>query len=756
MAASLRGWLRDPWVGFVMVGLAANVAFYALPDWQDGLYLLIGGGSAAAILVGQRIHRPARRGWVTVAAGIGLYSIGDLIYTVIANSTGTEPFPSPADASYLAGQLLVVVGVGLLAVPLGRGLYRPALIDAAMVATAGAFIAWPILLDPLVTSQVDSISGSVALSYPLIDLVVVGVLARHLLQPGRKSASVLLLIGGVGIWLVADLGYAGMSMSGEYVSGMWLDSGWLMAYVLVGASALHPSMAQVVPFEESHEATISNRRLGLIGLVVVVPIVAFVAHGPLIHPGDFPAFAIGSIAVGVLGSARLLGALHASRVLLADQRALEWELARRARTDRLTGLDNREALRDRLTDLLGAGEGVGLVFLDLDDFKRINDAFGHPTGQQVLREVARRLLPLGAEDGTVARLGGDEFAIVVRACADEAEAVAVALRVTEALEPEVNLSGRRFRISASIGIVWSIGGDLTADEILSRADIAMYQAKAVGGACYAMFEPEMHDRALARTQLQSDLDGAVARGEIQPWFQPIFDVMTQDLVGFEALARWRHPERGLVAPDEFIPIAELSGAITEIDRHIGHVAAEQVAVWTELLQRPLQLHVNITPREAADPATVASVASALAESGLHAGSLVVEVTETALIDETAVAPVLVQLKALGCRLSIDDFGSRYAVLTQLGRLPIDIVKLDRSVVAGIGTMDGSRLFEGIIRLAQSLHLETVAEGVESLDVMPTLRRLGCDRVQGFAFGRPMPASEASALVLSFVDESAIA
>jgi EAL domain-containing protein (putative c-di-GMP-specific phosphodiesterase class I) len=318
------------------------------------------------------------------------------------------------------------------------------------------------------------------------------------------------------------------------------------------------------------------------------------------------------------------------------------------------------------------------------------------------------------------------------------------------------LDGHRFRIRASIGIVCSRPGELTADEILSRADIAMYQAKGRGGGGFAVFEPEMHDRALARTKLQNDLEGAVSRGEIEPWFQPIIDVRTGDLIGLEALARWQHPVRGLIPPDEFIPIAELSGAITRIDRHILHVAASRVAEWNDLLGRPLQLHVNITPQEASDPATVEGVASALAASGLPARSLVIEVTETALIDETAVAPVLASLKDLGVRLSIDDFGSRYAVLTQLGRLPIDIVKLDRSVVVGIDSREGLRLFRGIIRLAQSLRLETVAEGVESTSVLPLLRRLGCDAVQGYAFGRPMPALPFGRLVATFVDRAAIA
>jgi diguanylate cyclase (GGDEF)-like protein len=756
VSANLASRVRQPWVVFVAIGLGVVAAFYTLPDLQDALYLLIGFSAAAAVVAGRWMHKPVQRGWRTLAAGIALYSLGDLIYTILTLTTGTEPFPSLADGPYVAGQLLVVIGIARLAAPIERGLYRPALIDAALVATAGAFVAWPLVLDPMAASQPDPLGGLVALSYPLLDLVLIGVLARHLLQPGRKTPSVLLLLIGGVAWLVADLVYAGLSTSGDYVSGGWLDAGWLIAYIFVGASALHPSMARVVSSPETHEATVSNGRLVLVGLNVMIPVIVFVIHGPLTRPGDFVAFAIGSATLGALGCARLLGALHASRVMLMEQRELKGELLKRARTDRLTGLANREVIIDRIATILGRQEPVGFVFLDLDDFKRVNDAFGHPTGQGVLREVADRLRSIPIDGSGIARLGGDEFGLVVSPCALETDVVAVGLAVIEALRPEVALGGHRFRIHASIGLVWSNGGDLTAAEILARADIAMYQAKGRGGDGYAVFAPEMHERAVARTQLQSDLDGAVTRGEIEPWFQPIFDVETLNLVAVEALARWNHPERGLLAPDAFIPIAEQSGAIAAIDHHIIRVATERVADWNSLLGVDLQLHVNITPREAADPATVVAIASALAKSELPAGCLVVEVTETALIDETGVAPVLARLKQLGVRLSIDDFGSRYAVLTQLGRLPIDIVKLDRSVLSGIGTQTGLQLFQGIIRLAQSLDLETVAEGIESTDVLPVLRRLGCTAAQGYALGRPMPAAAFARLVLTYSDAAAIA
>ena len=576
--------------------MGAIIAFYAWPELQDPLYLLIGFAASVAIVAGRWIHKPVQGGWLTLAAGIALYSFGDLVYTILVSTTGEEPFPSAADGPYLVGQLLVVIGIARLATPLERGFYRPALIDAALIATAGAFVAWPLVLDPLSGSQVDPISGLIALAYPLMDLLLIGVLARHLLEPGQKRMAAILLISGVMSWLVADLVYAGLSVSGSYVSGGILDAGWLIAYLFVGASALHPSMARVIATDETHEATVSNGRLTLIGLAFLVPVVTFMAHGPLVHEWDFVAFSIGAFVLAALGSVRLLGALHVSRVILVQQQELELELLRRSRTDRLTGLANREVIVDSLSMVVERCEPVGFVFLDLDDFKRVNDAFGHPVGQDVLREVAERLRSIPVAAAGIARLGGDEFGLIVSPCADQAAAVAVGRAVIEALRPDVVLDGSGFRIHASIGIVWSNSGELSADEILARADIAMYQAKARGGDAYAVFEPEMHERALARTRLQSDLDGAVARGEIEPWFQPIFDVGTLELVGVEALARWRHPVRGLVPPDEFIPIAEMSGSIRDIDSHIIHVATARVAEWNrapdERAPAPCQHHAE--------------------------------------------------------------------------------------------------------------------------------------------------------------------
>jgi diguanylate cyclase (GGDEF)-like protein len=751
--------LRDvrAWMAAIGVGALAIVAYFLVPDIQDVVYIAIGLAASAAIVVGIRVHRPRHRGWWAIAAGMAVYSLGDAIYTYLAATTGTEPFPSAADGAYILGEILLVVGVATLAGPVGRGLYRPALLDAGIVATAVGFIAWVVILNPLSKQMDDPVSGAIAMSYPVIDLVLIGVLARHLFEPAAKSRAGLLLATGVTAWLVADLVYAYLGIAGTYTSGDPIDAGWLIGYVLVGAAALHPSMAELVRIDESHESSISNRRLIVIGAALMTPMATFIANGPSLEPPDFLAFAIGGFALTALACVRLLGALRASRVLIEGQRALQTEMAWRARFDHLTGLANRSALTDRLAHAMSVDEPVGLLFLDLDDFKRVNDAFGHPIGDALLRDAADRLRSvLGDQVGPddVARLGGDEFAVVLSPCPTRADAVTTAQRVLDAFVPEIRLDGHGFRIRGSIGIVWTRGGELTADDVLTRADIAMYLAKERGDSSYEVFRPEMHDRALDRAHLRGDLEGAAARGEIVPWYQPIFDVHDRRLVAVEALARWNHPARGLVAPGDFIPLAELSGIISDIDRTIVHAATSDVARWNAGQSTALQLHVNIAPREAADPRTVEAIASAIDASGLAPSLLVVEMTETALIDEETVAPVLGRLKDLGVRLSIDDFGSRYAVLTQLGRLPIDIVKLDQSLVLGVESPEGYRLLQGILRLAESLRLETIAEGVETTSVLSILRKLGCNAAQGYALGRPMPAEDFERRLESWLGDAA--
>jgi diguanylate cyclase (GGDEF)-like protein len=726
---------------FAVLGLVLLVVYDLDPDIRDQLYIVAALGAAGAIVIGIRRHGAQQPGWWIVALGLTLFSIGHLLDACSTPSTGTEPLPYTAFALYFAGEVALVIGIASLAGTGGDRYYRPALLDAMLVAIAFGFVAWVALIGPIVDRAGDPLMGAVAIAVPAVDIVLVGVLAFHLFQPSQNCTATLLLTIGVLSWLVADLAYAAVSVTDSYARGGPVDTGWLIGYLLIGAAGLHPSMAAVARARETREAALSDRRLALTTATLLIPIVSFAARGPGAEAADYRAFVLWSASAALVGGARLLGSIRSSRTLLEDQRKLQLELDRLARTDHLTGLMNRYELTDRLSDAFAGPEPVGLLFLDLDDFKRINDAFGHQTGDALLKQVADRIQASVRTHDHVARLGGDEFAILLAECHSLADAVGVAERVLAAFDREIRLEGHMTRIQPSIGIVCSPARELTANEALSRADIAMYLAKEKGGGVYEVFAPAMHDRALARARLRSDLEHAVGRGEIVPWYQPIFEVRSGRLLGVEALARWQHPERGLLAPAEFIPLAEASVGTGEIDRSILMAATADVARWCVSRSLDLQLHVNFSPSEVADPGTVLAIGAALEASGLDPTQLVVEVTETALVDASAVATTLDGLKELGARLAIDDFGSRYAVIAELARLPIDIVKIDRCLLSGIESPDGHRLLHGILRLADSLGLETIAEGVESATIVPILRRLGCTAAQGYALGRPMPPDE---------------
>jgi diguanylate cyclase (GGDEF)-like protein len=726
---------------FAVLGPVLLAAYYLQPHVREALFVATTLGAAGAIVVGIWRHEAKQPGWWVVSLGLTLFSAGHLLLAESTLAVGIAPFPQAAFGFYVVGGVAFVIGIASLAGTTAGRYYRPALLDAMLVALAFGYVAWAVLIGPLVDRAGDPMKGAVVIAVPAVDLVLVGILAFLLFQPSRMCTAAFLLMAGLLSSLVADLGYAAVSVTGSYSRGDPIDAGWLIGYLLIGAAGLHPSMATVAQARETDEAALADRRIVLTMGTLLVPVMLHAAQGPRTEAAYQSAFAVWSVCAALVGGARLLGSIRSTRHLRERQRTLQLELDWRARTDHLTGLMNRYELTDRLSEAFTGPDPVGLLFLDLDDFKRINDAFGHQAGDAVLKQAAARIQGSVRAHDRVARLGGDEFAILLEECDSLADAVGVAERILASFDREIPFEGHWMRIRPSIGIVCSPPRELTANDALSRADIAMYLAKRKGGAAYEVFTPPMHDRALARASLKSDLDQAVRRGEIVPWYQPIFDVRSGRLLGVEALARWEHPERGLLCPAEFIPLAELSVGTGEIDRSILLAATGDFARCCGSSSLDLQLHVNFSPGAIADPGTLPAIAAALKVSGLDPSQLVVEVTETAFVEPAAVATTLDRLKALGTRLAIDDFGSRYAVLGELARLPIDIVKIDRSLILGIESPDGQRLFRGIVRLADSLRLETVAEGVESAKILSILRRLGCTAAQGYALGRPMPRDE---------------
>ena len=446
---------------------------------------------------------------------------------------------------------------------------------------------------------------------------------------------------------------------------------------------------------------------------------------------------------------------------ITERKRLEEQLAYQAFHDPLTGLANRALFRDRVMHALERAQRrqqpVTALFLDLDNFKAVNDSLGHAAGDQLLVAVAERLLHSTRGADSVARLGGDEFAILLEHARADQEARTVVERVTRALLRPFSLEGKEVFVGASIGIAGAANGD-GPDELLRNADVAMYRAKAAGKGGYVLFEPAMHSAAVERLELEAEFHWALERGELMLHYQPVAALGTGQITGVEALVRWNHPRQGLIPPAAFIPLAEETGLIVPLGRWVLREACRQAARWQWGMpgEAPLTVSVNISGRHLQDAGLVEDVAAALRESGLTPASLTVEITESVLMQNTEATLVrLHELKALGVRLAIDDFGTGYSSLSYLQRFPVDILKIDKSFIDGVerGRNDDA-LARTIIALGQMLSLRTIAEGIEEGDQVRRLQDLGCELGQGYFFAKPLPAEELDALLGLPVSSSA--
>jgi diguanylate cyclase (GGDEF)-like protein/PAS domain S-box-containing protein len=434
-------------------------------------------------------------------------------------------------------------------------------------------------------------------------------------------------------------------------------------------------------------------------------------------------------------------------------------LAHQAVHDPLTGLFNRTLLLDRLTTALARGDAVGVILLDLDQFKLVNDSLGHQAGDEVLIAIATRLAAVTNATDTLARLGGDEFVVLCERLSGPLDAVDRASRLAAALTLPLELASGSHTLTASIGVATSHGPAETAGTLLGDADAAMYRAKASGRGNVELFDRTMRDEAVARLQLERDLRLAVDRGELVLEYQPI--VGTHDLqpVALEALIRWNHPRRGRLPPDAFIPLAEETGSIHQIGNWVIATACAQLADWQASgpSEPLLQVTVNVSPVQLAADGFVERVAKLLERSAIAPGSLCLEITEAVLLAGEVPAAVLSALRALGIRILLDDFGTGYSSLAYLTRFPIDTLKIDQAFVAQLdGTSQHSAITKAILAIANELRLGVVAEGVEALPQLEQLRALKCPFVQGYAISRPLPAGDVAAYLRSHRRERLLA
>ena len=447
-------------------------------------------------------------------------------------------------------------------------------------------------------------------------------------------------------------------------------------------------------------------------------------------------------------------ALHGTFILAMSVASIAaWRLNEfQALYDPLTRLPNRELFRDRVASAIAGSvrqhKLIAVVLFDLDGFKNVNDSLGHSAGDRLLAEVADRVRGSVRAMDVAARLGGDEFAVLIHDVEGPHDAVRVAERIERALREPVRLEGREILVRASMGIGVADGASRTntnAEQLLQEADVAMYQAKADPDVSYRVFDPVMHAAAVNRLEHESDLRSAIERGEMILHYQPIVGLSSGDIAGVEALVRWEHPERGLVPPMDFIPLAEETGLIVPLGSWVLRQACTEVQDWKVGSHRtPTRLSVNLSSRQLRDPELISQVKAILDDTGFDPERLILEITENAMVEtDSAAMKHLDALRALGVRLAIDDFGTGYSSLSYLARLPVDLLKIDRSFVQALAEdrPEGS-VVRVICQLAQAWGLVVVGEGIENPKELAMLRAEGCGLGQGFFFGRPVPGDQA--------------
>ena len=707
----------------VGVGVGTGPAMSTLFDgWLSSFLVLAGGVGVLARVV---LVREERLAWSLIGAGALAWAIGD-IYWWLALSGRTEvPVPSIADAFYLAFYPLLYAGLVLLLRARVRRFHASQWLDGLAAALIVAAVGVAALMPPILAANAASDASGVAtnLAYPLGDLLVLGlVIALAGLMGWRPGRAVGLLAFGCITFTLADSVYLFEVAAGTYTEGGLFDLFWPLGMVCMGLAAWQPvSRTQVV-------------RLEGWSVMILPGAVALGAIALLVHDHYTPA-AEYSI---WLAAAALL-------VCMARAGLTFRENISQAVTDALTGLPNRRLFHDRVEQAVlrarRQGDRVAVMIVDIDRFKEVNDTLGHHSGDLMLQEIARRLKAAVRSSDTVARLGGDEFAVLLPSVPDAAAAERVAALLGQAIAAPILIDGLSLENEASIGITLfpDDGDDLVG--LLQRADVAMYTAKS-DSLAHSLYGSERDEYSPERLALVGELRRAIEQDELVLHHQPKIDLASGEVVGVESLVRWQHPERGLLGPGEFIPVAEHTSLIRPLTLHVVDRALGQCRTW-ENRGHTLSVAVNISARNLLDAEFPASVAASLARWDMDPGRLELEITETALMENHVRAvEMLHELAALGVVLAIDDFGVGYSSLSYLKGLPIKVLKIDRSFVTAMcSDAADAMIVRSTVDLGRNLGLKVVAEGIEDEEALDALRSLGCGLGQGFHISPPLPAED---------------
>jgi diguanylate cyclase len=713
------------------------------PLTKLALYNGVGLLSLLGTIFGIKFHRPAHRApWVLFALGQASFLTGDVLYYWLETHNETVPVPSIADVFYLMMYPLVLAGLALKIRKNSNGTKDWAgLIDTGIFGIAMFSVLWVLVMDTYVPIAGNAtIERIILLGYPVMDLAVLFMALRLAVVLHRAHKSLTLIIGALVFLVIADVQYGMQNAKGQFQTGSIIDAFWLGFYVFFALAALHPSTAQALPSDSSQFARISNLRLTLMFLATLtVPFIDLLWG----TPSDRFVTLISSALLFALMLGRVLGLV---RTVEQGRELLHSE----ARHDPLTGLANRTQFSERtLLSLKGGANSMAVLLIDLDDFKTINDSLGHEAGDEVLVEVASRIRRCIRETDVAARLGGDEFAVLITKTIDAQDAANTASRIIKALNEPMTIFNRQIRVGGSVGVALQTPERSDVQALLRGADVAMYQAKRQGKGRYAYFEQSQYTQILDRLRLKDDLELAIEHSQFEVYYQPILDTDSAVVRSVEALVRWNHPERGLISPALFIPIAEETGQINLIGRWVLNEACRQIRQWQMQIPhcRELRASVNLSARQLHDPQLLQHVTEALRTSGLAPEYLTLEVTESLLVADSNSTRTLQQLTALKVKIAIDDFGTGYSSLSYLHTFPVDTIKIDQSFVQKLDESATSHaLVRTVIDLARAVGGTTVAEGVETQRQLDILSELQCDLVQGYLFSRPVPAREFAELL----------
>jgi diguanylate cyclase (GGDEF)-like protein len=727
-------WFMPSWL-VAGAAVALALASVLVPDAQE--IALVGG----AILLGSVVA--LRRGVldadvVLFVSVVGALILGShLVSVTLAHSTASD-----TASSVLALLAAIVLIVGLF------GLYRarhdepvPGIVgDGLIVGLGAAVVAWITLLQPRLDSDGSSVPLLVDGIYHPAAAVVLFLVSLIVFTDRYRQPVIALVAAPVVVAVVADLLLAADRT--HRFGGGWAtplaNALYIVCFGLVAAALLHPSASTLTVRQASPAGHGSLGRLIVTTSSLSIPFVVLAIARPE-GPLDTAVRTVSAVVLAGAVTLRAVQAVQTARVTQSD-------LIRNAQTDLLTGLPNRALLLSQLNaslhDSWQGSQRPTIYFVDLDRFKTINDSLGHAAGDQVLRSVADRLLLASPYGSMVARLSGDEYVVLDPTSTGEPASI-VADRLLEVFREPFTLSQGDVFVTASIGIA-SISANTrtTAEDLLRHADTAMYRAKDAGRNCMAFYDESMHERVAHRLAVETALYRALDRRELRLYHQPILDLDTGDVVGFEALMRWQQADGTMVSPAEFIPIAEDTGTIIPIGSWALLEALSQLRSWIDdaVCSPSATMSVNVSPRQLADPAFPSIVSEALMRAGVEPRSLWLEITESVMITEPELALATLQkLKSLGVLVALDDFGTGYSSLSLLQRFPLQRIKIDQAFVSGVADSPSDRsLVRTIIAMGTSLGLDLVAEGVESVHQLQVLRELGCHKAQGYLISHPVP------------------